>query len=341
MPKLISKKKRIYPPTAALDGYLKDFNRSYPMPISYQDLLGYSDALALYDKHGEDTLWSTLHYPPGLRDEISHGLLTMYAYMRTEDDHSSLGHLKVDRVDLCMYGNTKPFRIRITNRLNDNSEYYYIKQADANRIFGLELEHILSPNRITYFSDSNTLLEDHIYGIPGDMFRDRFMENPNFNKVRFAKEFVKFNERCLLTLLGDMHASNFVVHITMDFEMNFYRIRAIDFDQQSHEGRLKVYRPQFFPQNYDFVKLVMDTLSEKAIHQYQKEERTLIYKRMRSSRYRFRELLKAMSLQNIAHGDHVISLRQELAAHHKDNRFLSCSTMSELLAASLETLVKK
>jgi hypothetical protein len=214
------------------------------MALSYDDLLGYSDAMALYDRSGEDTLWSTLHYERGTQEEIYDGLLAMYAYMRAEGAPSSIRHLKVDRVDLCMYGNTQPFRVRITNRLNDNFEYFYVKRADANRIFGLELEHILSPNRIGFFVHDETLLEEHIYGIPGDMFRDQFMQNPDLNQVRLAKEFVKFNERCLLRLLGDMHASNFVVDITMDFEMNFYRIRAIDFDQQSYEGSLKVYRPK-------------------------------------------------------------------------------------------------
>jgi hypothetical protein len=34
------------------------------------------------------------------------------------------------------------------NKINDNFDYFYIKNADASRIYGLELEHILSPNKI-------------------------------------------------------------------------------------------------------------------------------------------------------------------------------------------------
>jgi len=90
------------------------------------------------------------------------------------------------------------------------------------------LEHHLSPNRINYFVDGDTLIEEHIAGVPGDMFITSYMNDPNLNKVRIAKEFVKFNERCFVRLLGDMHASNFVVDITPDFEEIHYRIRAID-----------------------------------------------------------------------------------------------------------------
>jgi hypothetical protein len=63
------------------------------------------------------------------------------------------------------------------------------------------------------------------------------------------KEFVKFNERCFVRLLGDMRSYNFVVNITPDIEDYQYRIRAIDFDQQSYEGRRNLYLPQFFKEN--------------------------------------------------------------------------------------------
>ena len=336
MSKLISKKKHIYPPSGALDRYLRDFNRTFRMPLTYDELLAYEDAIALYDRQGEDTLWSTLKYGQANRQEIYDGLVAMYSYMRTEGDNTAARHLQVDRVDLCMYGNTKPFRVRITNTLNDNFEYFYIKRSDANRIYGLELEHILSPNRISFFADQTTLIEDHIHGIPGDIFRDKYLDQSDLNPVRLAKEFVKFNERCLLTLLGDMHASNFVLDITMDFEMNFYRIRAIDFDQQCYEGRLKVYRPQFFKQNSRYVSMVIETLPEETILQYQKEERILIHKRLRSSRFRFDALIKVMAEQQIAPQKNVISLKDELAAFYRCQDFEKCQNMAELLVTSLD-----
>ncbi|MEJ0106235.1 MAG: hypothetical protein WDO19_28415 [Bacteroidota bacterium] len=58
--------------------------------------------------------------------------------------------------------------------------------------------------------------EEHIPGIPGDVFIARMLDNPETNKTRLAKEFVKFNERCFVRLLGDMRSYNFVVDITPD-----------------------------------------------------------------------------------------------------------------------------
>ncbi|MEI2737210.1 MAG: hypothetical protein V9F01_00325 [Chitinophagaceae bacterium] len=34
------------------------------------------------------------------------------------------------------------------------------------RIYGLELEHILSPNHITFYTDKDTLVEEHIPAFP-------------------------------------------------------------------------------------------------------------------------------------------------------------------------------
>ena len=76
-----------------------------------------------------------------------------------------------------------------------------------------------------------------------------YLPRPDLNKVRVAKEFVKFNERCFLRLLGDMRGVNYVVDVTPDFEEVQYRVRPIDFDQQSHHWRKQVYMPQAFPQN--------------------------------------------------------------------------------------------
>ncbi|HEY8378155.1 MAG TPA: hypothetical protein VIK91_16785, partial [Nannocystis sp.] len=112
-----------------------------------------------------------------------------------------------------------------------------------SRIYGLELEDLLSPNRIQYLSDGVTLVEEHISGIPGDQFIRDHLRDSQIEAVRLAKEFIKFNERCFYRLLGDMHSANFVVNVIPDFDENMVRIRAIDFDQQSYEARCNVYMP--------------------------------------------------------------------------------------------------
>ncbi len=81
---------------------------------------------------------------------IRDGLVNIYAILKTEGDLTFSKHLDVARIDYCTFGNSHPFRIRIVNKFNDNYDHYYIKVADASRIYGLELEHILSPNRITF-----------------------------------------------------------------------------------------------------------------------------------------------------------------------------------------------
>ncbi len=232
---LISRKKHIYPISAGLRKYLIKYGREVDIPIHYSELLRFSSSIALYDSKGNDTLWETVFFDEYDRLDIHYNLKKIYAILKAEGDMSVMQHLYVDRVDLCVYGNTKPFRVRIVNRINDNFDYFYIKHADASRVYGLQLEHLLSPNRINYMVYKDTLIEEHIAGIPGEQFMKQHIHDPHLNPIRISKEFVKFNERCFVRLLGDMHSSNFVVDVTPDFEETHYRIRAIDFDQQSYE----------------------------------------------------------------------------------------------------------
>src|ERR1043165_2835892 len=109
---------------------------------------------------------------------IREGLVKIYAILRTEGDLSFSKHLEVARIDYCTFGNSNPFRIRIVNKFNDNYDYYYIKQEDASRLYGLELEHILSPNRITFLTHQKTLVEEHIPGVPGDVFVKNYLNEP-------------------------------------------------------------------------------------------------------------------------------------------------------------------
>ena len=119
----------------------------------------------------------------------------------------------------------------------------------------------------------DTLIEEHVLGIPGDQFvAENFPAVSESGKKRLSKEFVKFNERCMIRLLGDMRSYNYVVVASYDFDQVEYRIRAMDFDQQSFEGNLKVYFPQFFKENYLFVKMVSENLQDESVEQYKKEE---------------------------------------------------------------------
>lgn len=338
---VITKKKITYPVNNELRAYLERNDREIELPISYADLKNYSGSVAVRDKKGRDTLWESVMYPNAEIVHIHDGLKRIYSILKTEGDTSVHTHLHVERVDYCTFGNSNPFRIKIVNNFNDNYDYFYIKQADASRIYGLELEHILSPSRINYFVSKNTLVEEHIAGVPGDAFIKGYLDNPEFNKVRIAKEFVKFNERCFVRLLGDMRSYNYVFDITPDFEEVQFRIRAIDFDQQSYEGKKTLYLPQYFKENITLVDLVLKLLTPETIQQYQKEERTLIARRSVSARHRLNALVDVMDRDTIAPPEKVKQLREELAQHYKNNTFLDCHSMGEIVRNSLRILVEE
>ena len=336
-----SRKKPMYPVNDKLRSYLKLHGREVKLPVSYNDLLHYTWSVSIKDKTGKDTLWEKTSYDSKQWEYIRDGLVKIYAILKTEGDFSFTNHLDVARVDYCTFGNSHPFRIRIVNKFNDNYDHYYIKIADASRVYGLELEHILSPNRITFFTCDNTLVEEHIPGIPGDTFMQQMIDAPETNKIRLAKEFVKFNERCFVRLLGDMRSYNFVVDITPDIEDYQYRIRCIDFDQQSYEGRKNLYLPQFFKENYAFVNLSLSHLNKESIEQYQFEERTLITFRMASSRYRIKELLDIMGTDEISSPQKIAQLKNELSQYLNSSVFNKCKSMGDIVKTHMKQTLRK
>ena len=122
-------------------------------------------------------------------------------------------------------------------------------------------------------------MEEHIPGVPGDMFINQWLARPDLRPVRVAKELVKFNERCFVRLLGDMRSYNFVFVVTPDFEAAQVRIRAMDFDQQSYDGRKNFYLPQFFKENTRLALFCSQHLRPETAYQYQREEQTLMLQR--------------------------------------------------------------
>ena len=337
----ISKKKLFFPVNEQLRQYLDYYGRGIELPVKYDDLMHFNSAIPVYDKEGVDTLWETALYNPADTEHIHEGLKQIYSILKTEGQSRVHRHLHVEKVDYCTFGNSNPFRVKIVNNFNDNYDYFYIKKADASRIYGLELEHILSPSRINYFVFESTLVEEHIAGIPGDQFIIHYLDRSEFNKVRIAKELVKFNERCFVRLLGDMRSYNYVFDITPDFEEVQFRIRAIDFDQQSYEGRKNLYLPQFFKENFPLVKLVQDFLSSENVEQYQQEERSLIMRRIRAARTQLNALLDNMSADTISLPEKVMQLRAELAEYYNEKTFLSCNSMGDIVKLSLDQIYTK
>jgi hypothetical protein len=325
-------KKPSYPINAAFLHYLEKFDRVSKVSICYDDLLRFAGSVNVFDKNDVDTLWVRVYYSEYDRIEIDLNLKKIYSYLHSDGNSDIIKFLNVDAIDYCTFGNSKPFRVKIRNILNDNYTYFYVKKADASRIYGLELEHILSPDKIHFLVYKDTLVEEHIMGIPGDVFMETFLQKcSQVEKSQIAKEFVKFNERCMIRLLGDMRAYNYVIVPIHDFDHVFYKIRAIDFDQQSYEGNLKVYRPQFFKENYPMVKLVRDKLADSSIEQYKYEERSALAKRIFSSENRVNKLLSIMTHDDIAPESHIEQLKLELFRLTQDVHFKKAKSMGNVL----------
>jgi len=339
--KLISKKKPVFKITGLLDNYLTNHGRNIKIPIFYDDLLRFQGAIEIFDEKGNDTLWVKTYYAEYERDEIELSLKQIYTILHADGSDSILPYLNIDSIDFCTFGNTKPFRIKVRNILNDNYIFLYIKKADASRVYGLELEHLLSPNLINFLVHKDTLIEEHISGIPGDIFIEDHLDNcSEQDKKALAKEFVKFNERCFVRLLADMRSYNYVIVLTHDFDRIQYRIRAVDFDQQSFEGNPKVYKPQFLKENNTLVELTLNVLAKESIDQYEKEERSLLAKRATSEFDRLRELINCMKKDHISTPKKVKELKSGLFALTGDIKFKKATNMGELLDSALDFVIR-
>lgn len=333
--KLISQKKPFYPIIKELNDYLKHYNRWVYTPVYYEDLLRFSGSVVVYDENENDTLWIRVYYTDSERLEIDYNLKKVYALLHSDGNETSMPFLNIDAIDYCTFGNSKPFRIKVRNVLNDNFTYFYIKKTDASRAYGLEFEHMLSPYNLNFLINDSTLIEEHIAGIPGDVFIEKYLDqcSPS-EQAQIAKEYVKFNERSMIRLLGDMRAYNYVVIPTHDFDQVIYKIRAIDFDQQSFEGKFMVYRPQFFKENFPMISVVKEKLSPDSIVQYKIEERSILVKRILSSVDRLDRLLNIMTLDTITTPENVEKLSSEIYKFTKDVAFKKTKNMGEVLKAS-------
>ena len=335
--RLMSKKKPAYPVSKKLDSYLSRYSRKIEIPILYDDLKRFAGDVVVYDDDGQDTLWVRVYYSDFEREEIDHSLKKIYSILHSDGSDRILEYLNIDAIDYCTFGNSKPFRIKVRNILNDNYTHFYVKKTDASRVYGLELEHMLSPYNLNFLVHGGTLIEEHIAGIPGDVFiKEKLPSCTESEKAQLAKEFVKFNERCMIRLLGDMRSYNYVVVPVHDFDHVVYRLRAIDFDQQCYEGKFKVYLPQFFKENNKMVSLVSSKLQEHSVNQYKIEERSIVAKRIISAGNRIEQLLEAAKTDELSTPKKVDLLKNELHEFTLDIAFKRCETMGAVLINALD-----
>jgi len=127
-----------------------------------------------------------------------------------------------------------------------------------------------------------------------------------------------------------------VIVPTHDFDHVVYKIRAIDFDQQCFEGNFKIYRPQFFKENFKMVQLVKEKLQMDSIDQYKLEERSIVAKRFMSFEDRITELLDIAKSDTISLPEHVAVLKESIGNLTGDISFKQAPTMGAVLGLALD-----
>ncbi|MEO6229331.1 MAG: hypothetical protein ABJB11_03990 [Ferruginibacter sp.] len=333
--------KDAYAVSEHLQLYLHNNGRLQVFPIDYNSLLHYSHANSQRDKSGKLTHWENAVYDEAAQFFLDKSLVKTFAILKNNNTPQFINNLLVKRIDFCEFGNSIPFRVEIEYQDSGLSDRFYIKMADASRIYGLELEQLLSPNKTNFIYNNNTLVEEHIEGIPGDVFLKNQLPTIKSSIASLAKEFVQFNERCFARLLGDMRSYNFVIDESASNGESQYRIRALDFDQQSYEGRKNLYMPQFYKENFVFIEMVLKTLSNEEIARYQQEERASIRSRAKQSHRRLFELLNSMDKEELSENYKVLILRKELNEHFNTVAFSRCKTMGALVKRQLKQVLSQ
>ena len=344
--------KDMFPVSISFRKYLENYGREVKLPVLYSDLTNYSHANSLKDKKGKWTHWENAVYEPHQLKELKEGLVATYFLLKKQAKQTARQY-DIESVDFCDYGNSVPFRIKIADRNNGRRDFFYIKKSDASRVYGLELEHLLTPNPINFLHYKDTLVEEHIEGIPGDVF---LQQNPHLTaveKAAVASAFVQFNERCFARLLGDMRSYNFVVN---PFSTNSfipagegkahvstlqYGIRAIDFDQQCYEGKKALYFPGYYKENTEYVDLVLQQLDPVQIEQKRQNEFDAMASRMITYRKQLIELINSILHDDISENYKIQNLRNELNAHFNTTRFISCKTMGAIVKQQLKQVLQK
>lgn len=323
--------KETYPVSNGLQQYLQQYKRDIELPVAYTELLHYRYTDSIKDEDGKHTHWENVVYEENLFKQLQKKLIEVYALLKNQKDKNQT----VTAIDFCEFANSMPFRITVENNESKEADLFYIKSADASRVYGLELEELLSPNPTNFLYHQNTLIEEHIEGIPGDVFLNEAATASTEKKKLIAEEFVRFNERCFVRLLGDMRSYNFVVFK----EQNKIHIRAIDFDQQSYEGKLNLYLPQFYKENYEYVQLALNHIGNAAIEEIRIDERKKLAAKMTQSGSRLSDLLQAMEPEEISENYKVLQLRKELDKYFKTSRFAHSKTMGSIVQQQVKQLL--
>lgn len=82
-------------------------------------------------------------------------------------------------------------------------------------------------------------------------------------------------------------------------------------------------------------------MTPETVRQYQREERHNIAIRIKAEKARIDDLLKAMKSDRLSNPQNISKLKKELAKFYEEEDFLNCNNMGEIVAMSLEMLIRK
>ena len=94
-------------------------------------------------------------------------------------------------------------------------------------------------------------------------------------------------------------------------------------------------------ENNPIIFLGISHMASETVKQYQLEERSLIAARVKTSRSRVAALFKVMIKDQISTPQKVNRLKKELAYHHKNDSFLECKSMGEIVYNNIKLLLQK
>src|SRR5690606_41919120 len=94
--------------------------------------------------------------------------------------------------------------------------------------------------------------------------------------------------------------------------------------------------PQFFKENYPYVKLCMETLNERTVLQYEQEERSSIVHRVRSERHRIKNFRDASKTQQLTTTENSQRLRTAYADYYNKEAYHKCVSMTDILELKIK-----
>lgn len=115
---------------------------------------------------------------------------------------------KNPRIDaeVILYADNEP--IRVSAGVPGRNFTFYVKPFDEQRMFGLELERLLSNPNYNFVVGSPSIIEEEVPGIEAEEFeKGRHI----WGLPEYVKQLVALDTRCRAMLLGDMHGQNYLV----------------------------------------------------------------------------------------------------------------------------------